>query len=549
MSIPSISGRSAVVPSSLPVLPAAAPAPASASSLEDSLWSQEAGTGSVGSVGITGESEAVAPQDPTAVGETTDIALPKSSVRTSLPIEQLTKIGASESGEAFHLDSSKVARMEVRARQIVTPTGQKGTELSLRLAPGASRDLSARIAAGELPTTLTPYSVEKASFKDGAQHLEAEGAYLPRAITEATTNAHRVEESGKYTVDFIPQKGMSQAYRDRMRIRVFGDSDVERQNNLEAALQKMGLRALIADADPLQSQRFVRLSLLRMVAPGKVEALASRLSELSLSELDAALAEAGVDAERVKNARVEEVFPGHMAVVDPSLGEAYVNLGARAMMVGVKELDTVARVLTSDGLMSTTERYNRGLHRPGASSATDEQSGGAEYAFTRLVTDDVMKGSNDISRSMFSGVAQLLSLGDPLKKLLSRTDWHAYAKDTYGATVAASQVEGTDGDAALSSLLSRYGKYGERPSLKQLLDAIEAGSGGFASSNEACFGQGVSSGAFTHVAVKDETARQELLGKLKEAGVTALHGAPIEERVIVAKTWNDVAKQANVDLG
>ena len=465
--------------------------------------------------------------------------LPKSSVQSSLPVDALTQIGHTASGAVFHLDSSFAGAMEVKVRQIVTPNMGPATELNARLTHAESLQLANRLA--EMPEAKKEsFLVEKASFDGKTTVMEAAGSYRPNI------EAQRIESEGKFSLEYVPSTGNHQAYRDRVRIRAFGSSDAERKANLELALSKVGLNKLVTDADPLQTQRLARLSVLRMVAPQAAETLGLRLHDVSLAELDEALAQHGIGPERLAQVRIEEVFPGHMAPVDPALGKAYAEKGVRALMVGVRELDSARLILTTDGLMSSVERYGRGLHKAGASLASDEASGGAEFAFMRMVTPSAIESSKSISSSYGAGRVQLLSVGQPMQAQLSRTDWHAYPNDSFGVSVGKWQAD--IDPVSKAEYNRRSSKFSTRPVLDELVGQVDgklAGNNpyasGFRTSNEVCLKAGVPARAFTHAVVADEQTRTQFIALLQANGVTQLGGKPLDQAVIAATNWKQVS--------
>ncbi len=467
--------------------------------------------------------------------------LPTSSVQSSLPLDALTRIGNTASGAVYHLDSSLAGAMEVKVRQIVTPNKGPATELNARLTHAESLQLANRIA-GMPEAKKDAFLVEKASFDGKATVMEESGSYRP------SLSAQRIEDEGRFSLEYVPSTGNHQAYRDRLRIRAFGSSDAERKTNLEHALSKVGMSKLVTDADPLQTQRLVRLSVLRMVAPQAAETLGQRLQDVSLAEMDEALAKHGIGPERLAQVRIEEVFPGHMAPVDPALGKAYADLGVRALMVGIRELDSARLILTTDGLMSSVERYGRGLHKAGASLAADEASGGAEFAFLRMVTPAAIESSKSISSSYGAGRIQLLSVGERMQEQLSRTDWHAYPNDSFGVSVGKWQA---DSDAVSKAEYNkRTSKFSARPVLDELVGQVDGKLGGsnpyvsgFRTSNETCLKAGVPARAFTHAVVGDEQTRTQFIELLRANGVDQLNGKPLEEAVLVARTWDQVDSQ------
>ncbi len=477
---------------------------------------------------------------------------PSLQVSTRLPVDKLTQIGATAGGRAFWLDGGALEGMEVRARQIVNPDSLPGTELSMRLTEDASKALSDKFKANAFAGASTvPFQVEHAEFKDGATRLDAKDPYRPMNDS-GNVMTNKVEVPGKYTVEFLPTGSASQAYRDRLRVRVFGATDAERKTNFDAATKALGLEPLFADADATQIEKTKRLELLHVVAPKAEEELGPKLAGLTVDEMNTALSAAGIDAARLAKATVKEVFPGHVTLVDPALGESYQKAGVRGLMVGVGQLDSIARILGSDGLMSTNERYGRGIHRPGASSTSDERTGGSNYAFTRLLTTHAFNNDAPIGNSFAAGQAQLVTTGAPLTELLSRTDWHAYPSDCFGNNVSRSEV--TKGLVTSSQAVTYIGNeqcsYSDRKVVDKLVAAIEAtpswgGTTGpstnFAFGNEAMFRSGVRASTFTHAIVQSEDKKAELITLLKAQGISKIGDKSLEQAIVVAQNWKQAA--------
>jgi hypothetical protein len=479
---------------------------------------------------------------------------PTAGVKTSLPLDALTQVGASPAGDTFHLDAASVATMSVRVRQVVLPNQGPGTEVAFRLTPEESSRLATAFNSNQVAgASQQPFVLEKGEFKDGATVFSGDEPYQPKVGYSNALKAWRVEEAGKYTVEFVPSRENPQVYRDRVRIRVLGATDQERKANLEAALARIQAPGTVADANATQSDRLLRLSLLRMVDPVQAEELGRSIKDVSVAALDEVLKAHGFQPEDVKGIAMKEVFPGQMTPVAPVLGEAYAKLGVKAVMAGIREVDFAVKILTSDGLMSSLERYGRGLHKAGASLSSDEMSGGAEYAFTRLVTPKAISAGTNISSSYGYGQVQLLSAGDEMKKLLSRTDWHAYPNDSYGVTVSRSQAEAPDADTvAKSEYTKRTSKFTTRPVLDDLVAQVNGdkpapnsygSANNFAAGNEACFKGGVAASAWTHAVVPSQQVKDQFITSLKAAGVTHLGGKPVEEAVIIATTWKQVGDQ------
>lgn len=119
-----------------------------------------------------------------------------------------------------------------------------------------------------------------------------------------------------------------------------------------------------------------------------------------------------------------EVFPGYSTYVEDGKYEEYLakyGEDVRAVhMLNSMSVDSVYQVLTT-GLMSTTERFSRGVVKNGISSVLDIDSGGADNVFTRIM--------NAEQRSKIQNHAVVLK-----PEIFDRTDWYAYNVDSYGST-------------------------------------------------------------------------------------------------------------------
>jgi hypothetical protein len=225
---------------------------------------------------------------------------------------------------------------------------------------------------------------------------------------------------------------------------------------------------------------------------------------------------AGIDPREAATRKIEEVFPGHFAPVDPSQGQRYRDLGVQYLFAGVRKLESVIAILEGEGLMSTRERYSRGLIIEGASSAADLCSGGADYAFTRMVTSAAT--GHKLAGAYGTGDYQL-RYGT---EVLRRTDWFAYPQDQFGAT--------------RDEKLFKERKYGE-----ELVAAIKTGGpaypgqpeGSYATFNETMFATGIPNRELEAIYTQDEAKRMALLSALTERGITEVAGKPISEFVQV----------------
>ena len=202
-----------------------------------------------------------------------------------------------------------------------------------------------------------------------------------------------------------------------------------------------------------------------------------------------------------------EVFSSYSTYVEDGKYEEYLakyGEDVRAVhMLNSMSVDSVYQVLTT-GLMSTTERFSRGVVKNGISSVLDIDSGGADNVFTRIM--------NAEQRSKIQNHTVVLK-----PEIFDRTDWYAYNVDSYGSTNEAHFV----GRLAPEEIFQRT-----MGDLKH-----------YSADNEQMFRTGIGVDYIEAIEV-DELDRDELLEGLYQKGLFEVNGRPIEE-VIVAREFDD----------
>lgn len=209
--------------------------------------------------------------------------------------------------------------------------------------------------------------------------------------------------------------------------------------------------------------------------------------------------------ERAEKLSREEVFPGYTTLVEKGKHQEYLEKYGEDVRAYHKlntgSAKSIYRALTQ-GLMSTTERYSRGMIRNGSSSATDMDTGGADSVFTR-VADQAHRGSAE-------GTLVVLK-----PEVFDRTDWYAYDDDTYGST---------DTDS-----------FARRMAPDELFNAAVKGPY-FPSGNEQMFRTGIGANFIESIEVSS-SKRDKFIAQLHEMGLSEVGGRPIEE-IIVGKVRN-----------
>ena len=217
-----------------------------------------------------------------------------------------------------------------------------------------------------------------------------------------------------------------------------------------------------------------------------------------------------LDAEQLERAEKltrREVFSGYSTYVEDGKHEEYLakyGEDVRAVhMLNSMSADSVYRVLTT-GLMSTTERFSRGVVKNGISSVLDIDSGGADNVFTRIM--------NAEQRSKIQNHAVVLK-----PEIFDRTDWYAYNVDSYGSTNEA--------------------HFAGRLAPEEIFQRTMGDLSHYSADNEQMFRTGVGVDYIEAIEM-DELDRDELLEGLHEKGLFEVNGRPIEE-VIVAREFDE----------
>lgn len=218
-----------------------------------------------------------------------------------------------------------------------------------------------------------------------------------------------------------------------------------------------------------------------------------------------------LDAEQLERAEKltrREVFPGYSTFVESGKHNEYLakyGEDVRAVhMLNSVSADSVYRVLTT-GLMSTTERFSRGVVRNGISSVLDIDSGGADNVFTRIM--------NAEQRSKIQNHAVVLK-----PEIFDRTDWYAYNVDSYGSTNEAHFA----------------GRLAPGEIFRRTMGDLDH----YSADNEQMFRTGIGAEYIEAIEV-DELDRNELLEGLREKGLSEVNGRPIEEVIVAREFYED----------
>ena len=206
------------------------------------------------------------------------------------------------------------------------------------------------------------------------------------------------------------------------------------------------------------------------------------------------------EKERAERLERKEVFPGYSTLVEEGKYLEYLEKygdDLRAIHnMGIASAEDLKMVFTQ-GLMCTTERFSRGLMRGGLSSVRDMDSGGADNVFTRIMGKE--------KRAELGGVVLILK-----PEIFDRTDWYSYSSDTYGSTDRS--------------------EFKKRMSPDEVFDFV-ANSGDYIRNNEQMFRMGIGAEYIEGVEV-DAQFREEMIESLRNSGIEEINGRRIEEIII-----------------
>lgn len=288
---------------------------------------------------------------------------------------------------------------------------------------------------------------------------------------------------------------------------------------MEQALQgfrRLGIKAERPSAEILLSQK--RAAIMAKLDPDSARELKS-LKDRSAKSLSAVweksvlrnpkLAEIEADAE------LRQIGHGKQALYSNTLAKMYQDAGVTFLEHDMNPgshkdgLEAVRQIVIQSGgqgLLSSRERYQRGLFVEGQSTSRDFETGGADSVFTRLRT---VSGTDKRSQWTFEL--------DPSE--LGRLDTYAFNGDNYGAA-------GPNPKHAMGGL--------ERQTAAELMELARRRQ--LSHSNELMLQRQVPASSIRRIVAKDGTIRKETLELFKQAGLTHYNGVPIEE-FVVTSSW------------
>ena len=205
-------------------------------------------------------------------------------------------------------------------------------------------------------------------------------------------------------------------------------------------------------------------------APGRVDELKDLAGSRLVSKLDEIIAQENINVVQLASMKLQSEYNGYITYVVPGLAKDLEKAGAKYVYHSVSREGDVIKILQSGGISSTMSRIKQGIQQPaGASMYSDMGTGGADNAFTRLVTGSAQKAKRKFSNASVAGDYQIKMS----TAVLERTDYYSFGGDKFGKVADIS-------------------KYGASP--EQFVKNMESS---FAGSNEIMFRNGIDSRYFT----------------------------------------------------
>lgn len=399
----------------------------------------------------------------------------------------------------------------------------------------------------ELQNQLDPI-VQEINTLSGANSYSSYN-YSYGSSNDAMTLGHcvRVDVPGQYRIDYFPEEIAKQAMRGSVHIEAFGANEEEKKANLKKAMAALHLDEAVQTAPTDESMEILKLMRLLWQASPPLASQLQKQEPLTIDTIKTALQEAKVPEDFVATARYSDVVPGHISVVIPGQAEAYQKAGVRGLIHTIQNTDKIVDIIADGLLSSTQERLTTRKVITGMSSSADLKSGGAEYVFTRLVTEKM--GNPTVNGAVIS-----FNLN-----LLDRADWFAYPADKYGSTYVSDEASQGVVSDALKTIASRThpntdnflnpmrsdqatgsgaNSFWTRPTGRALIKEIDQNTYGGTSSisntrNEAMFQSHIPVSMMNCIIVTDENQKKTVIDKLAERGITEVNGMPASDFIRV----------------
>lgn len=216
----------------------------------------------------------------------------------------------------------------------------------------------------------------------------------------------------------------------------------------------------------------------------------------------------------------KEVSPGYHTFVAEGQHEKLAKGTRLAIYHKLWGEEAIPNIIKAGGLLSTHERFRRGLLAHGMSSRSDMVSGGADSVFVRTITEEGLIKSDALSDT---SPGRYCLIFEP--RILDRTDWYAYDNDRFGST------DPKD--------------FKKRLNPEELISEVKRD---HASTNEQMFRSGIATKDIRAFAVRDIGFAEILFKNLYENGITEVDGRPLESMFMLVQDNADMIAVGNGEM-
>lgn len=213
-----------------------------------------------------------------------------------------------------------------------------------------------------------------------------------------------------------------------------------------------------------------------------------------------------------------EVAPNYFTFTEPGKHTEYQSLAHYAIYHSIegKNFSVLAKIFQAGGILSTHERYRRGLFVGGMSSDQDINTGGADNVFTRRVSVETLK-KVDLETLSLDGVMLVFN-----PNILDRTDWFAYTEDRYGSTAE--------------------DKFNERCDPETFMDPEKTA---WRENNEIMFRTAISSSDIQAISCSRPENMIDVYSSLMQNGITEINGQSLNDFIKHTNRFSDLVKLAD----
>ncbi len=426
---------------------------------------------------------------------------PKATQAGNLPkIDGITQLGdamndidkalasSSPRGAAFISDATALEGMESNLRKI-TIDGVDYYELSGKLTNERWKAAASQISGQNFNQWMWYQTSGQIDYSKPILNM-----------TSVNTTFHVKTEYIKNGNDLLVLAGKDAEYGGRalmgqFTIRVQASNGADAAAQIKQLISKAGMDDILDTATDAAALRYKKMRLIWQTAPSEAAKLSAKSTDL---EIDAVMKRIGITPQRLAKAQFKKVQDGYFTLYDPENISLAKKHNVAYLYHEAWSEDAVVNVIKSGELLSTTNRYGRGIFVDGASSSTDIETGGADSVFTRIVFN------NQIGKEeRYGSFGNYVFIFD--KSSLERTDWYAYRSDKFGTTKENDFTKRLGTEEHFEKSKNRYSR-----------------------SNELLFRNTLPLDTLKEIRVP-KYSRQPLIDKLHSEGIMKINGIRIED--------------------